>query len=79
MTDTFEKPSPPSFVVLRQVSSEQWQLLGEVRRKAGLTAQAAPTAAIAEITGGKASAGEVYAAVVRSEWLVAQRWTAPDQ
>lgn len=67
-------PAPPSFVVLQQTTDGQWRLLGEVRRKPGLTAQAARTQAILEATGGQAKAGEAYAAVLRSEWLVAQKW-----
>ena len=53
--------------------------LGEVRRRPGLTAQAARTRAILEATGGKAKAGEVYAAVLASEWRVAQRWDPPSE
>jgi hypothetical protein len=79
MAAEYERHSPPSFVVLRQVSSNEWHFLGEVRRKPGLTAQAARTFAIAEATDGKAKAGEVYAAVLRSEWLVAQKWKAPSK
>lgn len=68
--------SPPSFVVLRETADGAWELLGEVRRKPGLTAQAARTQAILEATGGQAKAGEVYAAVLASEWRVAQKWSA---
>ena len=71
------KPSPPSFVVLRETSGGAWKLLGEVRRKPGLAAQAARTQAILEATGGKVKAGEAYAAVLASEWRVAQKWNAP--
>jgi hypothetical protein len=73
------KPSPPSFVVLRETTGGAWQILGEVRRKPGLAAQAARTQAILEATGGKAKAGEAYAAVLASEWRVAQKWNAPSK
>lgn len=43
-----------------------------------LTAQAARTLAIMDATDGKARAGEIYAAVLRGEWLVAQQWSPPD-
>lgn len=75
-----ERPQPPvqaGFVVLKQTAAGRWQRLGEVRRQPGLTAQAARTQAIMEATGGKAKAGEIYAAVLRSEWLVAQKWNPP--
>jgi hypothetical protein len=65
--------------VLQQVSDGRWQVLGEVPRKAGLTARAARTAAINEVTGGRAKAGEVYAAVLRSEWRVALDWKPPEE
>ena len=71
-------PSGPAFVVLRRVAGERWELLGEVPRRRGLTARAARTQAILEITGGKAKAGGEYAAVLRSEWRVALDWSPPE-
>ena len=73
------KPRPPSFVVLRETAGGTWKFLGEVRRKPGLAAQAARTQAILEATGGKAKAGEMYAAVLASEWRIAQEWNAPNK
>ena len=76
MTDS--KPrSKPGFVVLRQIGEGRWNLLGEFDRKAGLSARAARSHAIAEATRGKAKAGEVYVAVLRSEWRVAKDWVPP--
>ena len=77
MPEMPSKPSRPSFVVLRETTDGAWHLLGEVQRKPGLTAQAARTQAIFEATGGRAKAGEVYAAVLASEWRVAQKWNEP--
>jgi hypothetical protein len=71
------KPSGPAFVILRQVGDSTWELLGEVPRKRGLPARAARTHAILDATGGTAKPTEVYAAVLRSEWRVAQDWSAP--
>ncbi len=71
------KPSRQSFVVLRQVGPDEWQLLGEVPRKRGLPARAARTQAILDATGGSARGGEVYAAVLRSEWRIALDWIPP--
>jgi hypothetical protein len=67
----------PGFVVLRQVAEGQWQLLGEAPRKPGLPARAARSQAILDVTKGTAAAGEVYAAVLRSEWRVAMDWAPP--
>jgi hypothetical protein len=66
--------SAPGFVVLRELPDGRWELLGEVVRRRGLPARAARSRAILDTTGGKARAGEVYAAVLRSEWRVAQDW-----
>jgi hypothetical protein len=78
MTEKAEtKSTSPGFVVLRQVGKDKWQLLDEVRRKRGLPARAARTQAILEATSGKAKNGEVYAAVLRSEWRIAMDWVAP--
>ena len=74
MTAGPAKPAVPGFVVLQQTAGGHWRLLGEAPRKPGLTAQDARTQAILAATGGEARAGETYAAVRRSEWLVAQKW-----
>ena len=66
--------SGPAFVVLHRVSEKRWEVLGEVPRGPGLKARAARAAAIMEATHGTARTGEVYAAVLRSEWKVAQAW-----
>jgi hypothetical protein len=67
-------PSAPGFVVLHQVGKDQWQLLGEVPKKRGLPARAARRQAILDATKGAAKDGEVYAAVLRSEWRIALDW-----
>ena len=72
-----EKASP-GFVVLRQVAEDRWELLGEVRRRRGVPARAARTQAILDATNGAAKAGEVYAAVLRSEWRIAMDWSPPE-
>jgi hypothetical protein len=71
MTAERRKPSAPGFVILRQIGKDRWQLLGKVARRRGLPARAARTQAILDATSGKAKPGEVYAAVLRSEWRVA--------
>jgi hypothetical protein len=64
------RTSPPGFVVLRQVGERTWQLVGEVERRPGQTARAARAQAVRDATGGEAKPGEVYAAVLRSEWRI---------
>lgn len=73
------KPGTPAFVVLRELKDGNWQLLGEVPRRRGLAARAARSRAILDATGGTAKPGEVYAAVLRSEWRVAKDWAHPEQ
>jgi hypothetical protein len=72
-----ERGRAPGFVVLHQLPDGQWQMLGEVQRKRGLTARAARSQAILDATKGAAKAGEVYAVVLRSEWRIAMDWTPP--
>jgi hypothetical protein len=72
-----KKQSAPGFVILRRVRGKQWELLGEVPRTRGLPARAARTRAILDATKGRASAGQDYAAVLRSEWRVALDWDPP--
>jgi hypothetical protein len=71
------KQSGPGFVVLRLVEGNSWQLLGEAERKRGLPARAARSQAIVDASDGTARPGEVYAAVLRSEWRVALDWEYP--
>ena len=61
----------PAYVVLRQVGKDRWQVVGEVERRPGNTARAARAQAIQDATGGKAKPGEVYRAILRSEWRIA--------
>jgi hypothetical protein len=77
MSESMQRHTPPGFVVLREVAEGEWRLLGEFERKAGMTARAARSQAILDATQGKAKAGEVYAAVLRSEWRVALDWLPP--
>ena len=72
------RPAAPGFVVFRHVGGDEWQLLGEIPRKRGLPARAARTQAILDATDGAAGSGEVYAAVLRSEWRVALDWAPPE-
>jgi hypothetical protein len=64
-------PAGPSFVVLKQTGKDSWRLVGEVRRRAGLPARAARAQAIQDATNGKAKPGDVYGAILRSEWRIA--------
>ena len=63
--------SRPGYVVFRQVGKDRWQLVGEVDRKPGQTAKRARAQAIEDATRGKAKPGEVYRALLRSEWKIA--------
>jgi hypothetical protein len=65
------KPSPPTFVVLKQSGADTWKVVGEVRRRPGLPARAARAQAVEDATKGKAKPGEVYGAILRSEWRIA--------
>jgi hypothetical protein len=74
-----KQASAPGFVVLQEMPDGKWRMLGEVPRKRGLTARAARSQAILDATKGAAKAGEVYAAILRSEWRIAMNWTPPKE
>ena len=61
----------PGYVVFRQVGSDRWHVVGEANRRPGLTAREARARAIEDASGGKAKSGDVYRAVLRSEWAIA--------
>ena len=61
----------PGYVVLQDLGEGRWRMVGEADRQPGRTARAARAQAILDATGGTAKDGEVYAAVLRSEWRIA--------
>ena len=71
MTSTGSKSRKAGFVVLKRESNGQWRVLGEVERRAGLTARAARRQAVMDLTGHLPSDSESYAVIPRSEWRVA--------
>jgi hypothetical protein len=64
-------PSGPSFVVLKETAKDTWTVVGEVRRRPGLPARKARAQAVEDATKGTAGPGEVYGAILRSEWRIA--------
>jgi len=50
---------------------DRWQVIGEVERKPGLSARNARAQAIEDATGGRVRAGQVYRAILSSEWRIA--------
>jgi hypothetical protein len=71
MTDVPPAPGAPGFYVFRRVGEDRWHLIGEAARRPGLTARKARARAIRDAVGGEPGPGEVYAAVLRSEWRIA--------
>jgi hypothetical protein len=66
--------SAGGYVVLREVEPGHWHVVGDVDRRPGMTARLSRIRAVEDATGGTASEGDVYAAVPRSEWRVAQQF-----
>ncbi len=56
--------------MLREAEPGRFELVGEARRRPGLTAKAARRQAILEAAGRDPEPGEVFAAILRSEWRV---------
>jgi len=64
------RPAGPGFVVLRETEPGLYEIVGEARRRPGLSARAARAQAVHDATGGKAREDEVYGAILRSEWRI---------
>jgi hypothetical protein len=60
----------PGYVVLQQVSADEWRLVGEADRRPGLPARKSRAQALRDVVGRDKKAGEVFAVVPRSEWRV---------
>jgi hypothetical protein len=65
--------SAGGYVVLREVEPGHWYVVGDVDRRPGMTARVSRVRAVEDAIGGTASEDDVYAAVPRSEWRVAQQ------
>jgi hypothetical protein len=71
LTEVRPTTAVPGFFVFRLVGEDRWQLIGQAQRRPGLTARKARAQAIVDAVGGEPVPGEVYAAVLRSEWRIA--------
>jgi hypothetical protein len=75
MADSEEQVKPRSgYVVLQKVGEDTWRLVGEADRRPGLPARRSRAQAIIDAVGHEPAAGDMYAAVPRSEWRVALDW-----
>jgi hypothetical protein len=61
-------PNAGRYVVLQQVPSGDWRVLGEVGRRPGLPARKSRAQAVRDALGREAEDGEVFAVLPRSEW-----------
>ncbi len=56
------------YVVLRQISSEEWRVIGEVGRRRGLPARRSRGQAVRDVLGREPTDDEKFAVLPRSEW-----------
>jgi hypothetical protein len=61
-------PDAGRYVVLQQLRSEEWRVLGEVGRRPGLPARRSRGQAVRDLLGREPKAGERFAVLPRSEW-----------
>ena len=61
-------PDAGKYVVLQQVGSPEWRVIGEVARRPGLAARRARGQAIRDVLGREPRAEEHFAVLPRSEW-----------
>lgn len=66
-------PGAGGYVVLREAGPGRWELIGDVDRRPGLPARKSRVQAIRDALGREPADGEIYAALPRSEWRVAQQ------
>ncbi len=64
----------PSYVVLRQVRVNQFELVGEVVRRPGQPAKVSRSSAVLDAAGRDPAEGEVYVVLPRSEWQLGFEW-----
>jgi hypothetical protein len=63
-------PTRGGYVVLQQVESDEWRLVGEADRHPGLPARKSRAQAVRDVIGREPLGGEVFAIIPRSEWKV---------
>jgi hypothetical protein len=68
-----QTPGAGGYVVLREAAAGQWVVVGDVDRRPGLTARRSRAQAVKDAIGREPAAGEVYAALPRSEWRAARQ------
>jgi len=56
------------YVVLQQLGDDDWRVLGDVDRRAGLPARSSRAQAVRDVLGREPREGEVFAVLPRSEW-----------
>jgi hypothetical protein len=61
------------YVVLCEAGGGHWVIVGDVDRRPGLTARRSRVQAVTDAIGREPAKGEVYAALLRSEWRVARQ------
>jgi hypothetical protein len=61
-------PDAGLYVVLQQLKPDEWRVLGEVGRRAGLPARKSRAQAVRDVLGREPRDGETFAVLPRSEW-----------
>jgi hypothetical protein len=61
-------PDAGTYVVLQNVGSEEWRVIGEAGRQPGLPARRARRQAIRDVLGREPREDEKFAVLPRSEW-----------
>lgn len=69
-----DSSSRPAYIVLKEVATGTWQLVGEVPRRPGLPARRGRARAVEDALGRAPEDGERYAVLPRSEWRVGLDW-----
>jgi hypothetical protein len=66
-------PDAGRYVVLQEVRSDEWRVLGEVGRRPGLPARRSRGQAVRDVLGREPRDSERFAVLPRSEWQLSLR------
>jgi hypothetical protein len=61
-------PNAGRYVVLQQVGSDEWRVVGEVGRRPGLPARKSRAQAVRDVLGREPREDETFTVLPRSEW-----------